>query len=536
MKAQNNDIKNLIDVNSIQEELPKNYAPYLGEYITVPLTTDISVLSQKQQQLLLLLFDVANTMDRIYWYEAFGNRSELLDALHSNQSKQLVKINYGPWNRLHGNEPIFKGLDMKPAGANFYPKDMTKKEFENLKDPSKSSLYTLIRRNINGDLEVIPYHEAFKSEIDRAAQILKVAARFAEDPGFKKYLELRSVALLTDNYFESDMAWMEMKDNLIDFVVGPIENYEDQLFGYKAAHEAFILIKDKNWSDKLAHYAGLLPELQKQLPVPEQYKAEVPSSNSDLGAYDVVYYAGDCNAGSKTIAINLPNDPKVQLEKGSRRLQLKNSMQAKFDHILVPIAEKLIAPDQRQHIKFQSFFENTMFHEVAHGLGIKNTINGKGPVRPALKEQYSAIEEGKADILGLFLVTKLKEMNELDIDLMDNYVTFMAGIFRSIRFGATSAHAKANLIRFNFFKEMGAFYITPKGYYKIDFEKMQAAMDALSEKILVLQGNGDYEGTKAFVEKYSVFPEELKKALNSLKNIPVDIIFDQGVQQLGIGK
>ena len=392
------------------------------------------------------------------------------------------------------------------------------------------------RRDDNGNLKVVPYHEAFNAEIEKASALLKKAAELAEDEGLKKYLTLRSEALLTDDYLESDMAWMEMKENTIDFVVGPIENYEDALLGIKTAHEAYILIKDKVWSKRLQKYAVLLPELQKQLPVSGEYKKETPGSDSDLGAYDVIYYAGDCNAGSKTIAINLPNDERVHLEKGSRRLQLKNSMQAKFDKILVPIADVLITPEQRKHITFDAFFENTMFHEVAHGLGIKETINGKGSVRENLGNLSTTLEEGKADILGLFMLTKLQEMGELDVDLMDNYITFMAGIFRSIRFGASSSHGRANLIRYNYFKEKGAFSLNTDGTFSVNFIKMQEAMDSLSGLILTIQGDGDYETASKLLEEKGVIPSDLQEALDKVNNnnIPVDIVFEQGVPVLGL--
>jgi len=309
------------------------------------------------------------------------------------------------------------------------------------------------------------------------------------------------------------------------------------LFGYKAAQEAFILIKDQAWSERLSKYASILPGLQKGLPIEEEYKAETPGSDADLNAYDVIYYAGDCNAGSKTIAINLPNDEEVQLKAGSRKLQLKNAMQAKFDKILLPISEVLITPEQRQYITFDAFFGNTMFHEVAHGLGIKNTINGNGTVRKALKEQYSAIEEGKADIMGLYLVTKLFEMGEIEQgELMDNYVTFFAGIFRSSRFGAASAHGKANMMRFNYFKEKEAFTKNEDGTYTVDFEKMHEAMISLMKEILYIQGNGDYDKAKAWVDEKGKILPELQADLDKLNasNIPVDIVFMQGKSFVGL--
>jgi hypothetical protein len=447
-------------------------------------------------------------------------------------------LNYGPWERLNGDLPFIPGIGLKPAGSGFYPADMTRQEFESFEDPLKESLYTLIRRKSDRSLEVVPYHIAFNEQVNKAAALLREAAALAENEEFRTYLQLRANALLDDDYLSSDMAWMEMKTNEIDFVVGPIENYEDKLFNYKAAHEAFILIKDMEWTQKLAYISAFLPELQKSLPVPAAYKKEVPGSGSDLGAYDAVYYAGDCNASSKTIAINLPNDERVQQAKGSRKLQLKNAIKYKFEKILVPISNVLIAEDQRVHISFDAFFENTMFHEIAHGLGLNNTVNGQGTVRNALKEQYSALEEGKADILGLFLVTKLAEMGELgEKDLMDNYVTFMASIFRSVRFGVASSHGKANMIRFYYFQEQGAFTRDSEtGTYRIDFKKMQEAMNSLGEKILTIQGDGNYEAAKQLVEEKGFIREDLQKDLDRLEalSIPVDIRFRQGPEVLGL--
>ena len=513
------------------------YQLMLNKYVSVPLTSDLSGLSDQQKKMLPLLMQAADIMDELFWYEAYGEKDSLLSALKNPSAKQFVIINYGPWDRLSGNKSFVDGIGEKPLGANFYPTDMSKMEFDSADLSDKTSLYTLIRRDENGELISIPYHIAFEKQIEKAAGLLEQAVELSENPGFRHYLKLRAVALRNDEYFESDMAWMDMKDNQIDMVIGPIENYEDKLYNYKAAHEAYVLIKDMDWSKKLEKFAALLPQLQRGLPVSEEYKKEKPGSNADLNAYDVVYYAGDCNSGSKTIAINLPNDEKVQLVKGSRRLQLKNAMRAKFDKILVPIANELIDESQRQHIKFDAFFANTMFHEVAHGLGIKNTLTGKGSVRSSLKEHFSAIEEGKADILGIYMIAQLLEMEELQGDLKDNYVTFMAGIFRSVRFGAASAHGKANMMRFNYFQDMGAFTRDNKtGTYKVDFEKMQKAVNALSEKILILQGQGDYDAACKWVEKQSIVTPELQSDLNLLdsKNIPVDVVFSQGGKQLGL--
>ena len=508
----------------------------LSKYVTFKLTSDINVLTENERKMLPILIKAAAIMNELFWYEAYGDKNQLLDSISNEDTKKFVEINYGPWDRLDGNIPFIDGVGNKPAGANYYPTDMTKLEFDAFADENKSSLYTFVRRNKDGNLFTIPYHIQFKNEVKEVANLLLEASKLADDPGLKYYLELRAQAFLDDKYQASDLAWMDMKTNTLDIVIGPIETYEDQLYGNKASHEAYVLIKDQVWSEKLARFASFLPELQTGLPVSDTYKAEIPGIDSDLNAYDIVYYAGDCNAGSKTIAINLPNDETVQLQKGTRRLQLKNAMRAKFDIILKPISEILIDSTQRKYITFNAFFANTMFHEVAHGLGIKNTINNKGTVRNALKEQASALEEGKADILGLYMVQQLHNKGELEGDMKDYMTTFMASIFRSVRFGASSAHGKANMIRFNFFKEKGAFTKNADGTYKVNYDKMEEAMRQLSYLILTLQGNGDYDGVVKLVEEKGIISPDLQRDLDKLSkaNIPVDVVFEQGIEVLGL--
>lgn len=518
MTAYQKEMKGLVDM----------YSPFT-------LTADISHLSVNEKEMLKLLFKAADKMNSLYWQETWGDKEALMAKIDNEDAKRFAEINYGPWNRLDNNKPFIDGIGAKPAGVRFYPVDMTIEEYEAWENPNKGSQYTIITRDANGQLQAVWYHDYFQEEIKEVSDLLLQAAEYAVDPEFKHYLKVRAQALLTDDYLESDMAWMEVRNNHIDLVLGPIENYEDALIGRKAAHEAFILVKDMEWSKKLARFAQFLPELQKGMPVEAKYKQEKPGSNADLNAYDVIFYAGDCNAGSKTIAINLPNDERVHLEKGSRRLQLKNSMQAKYDKILLPISKLLITPEQQKHVTFDAFFANTMFHEVAHGLGIKQTINGKGEVRTAIKEQYSALEEGKADILGLYMVTKLHEKGELgDVDLMDNYVTFMAGIFRSVRFGAASSHGKANMIRFNYFLEKEAFAKQEDGTYAINMEKMKEACAGLTQLILKIQGDGDYQAAKQLVADRGLISADLQKDLDRIDaaGIPTDIVFKQGVQYI----
>ena len=514
------------------------YENKLDIYKPVKLTANLRHLSSNQKEMLRLLIEASTIVDDIFWLQAFGdNKDAFLASIEDEKAKEFALINYGPWDRLNGDKVFLSGFPEKRPGAGFYPKDITKDEFEKSDLHDKKGLYSLVQRDNEGKLVNIAYSEVYSDQINRVAVTLEKASTFADNKNFANYLNMRAKALRTDDFQASDFAWMNMKDNPIDVVIGPIETYEDQLFGYRAAFESYVLLKDLAWSKKLAKYAKHLPQLQKDLPVSQQYKKEKPGSDADINAYDVIYYAGHSNAGSKTIAINLPNDEEVQLKKGTRRLQLKNAMQAKFDAIMIPIAETLIVPEQRELVTFNAFFGNTMFHEVAHGLGIKNTINNKGTVRQALKEHASALEEGKADILGLYMIKQLLNKGIItEGKLEEYYTTFLAGIFRSVRFGASSAHGKANMVRFNYFAKEGAFTRNKNGLYQVNMSKMTSAINSLSKLILTLQGNGDYDGVDKLVKESGVISESLADSLSLLNeaNIPVDITFEQGNKVLGL--
>jgi hypothetical protein len=520
------------------QSLLADFENRLNIYFPVELSADTDRLTTNQKEMLVVLIEASTIMDELFWRQAFGdNKDSFLANITDPATRDFANINYGPWDRLKGDQAFLTNTPEKQTGAQFYPADMTKAEFEAADFADKDGLYSMVRRNTAGELVAIPYSEYFAKELKQAADLLLKAATLAEDQSFANYLNLRAQALLSDNYQASDFAWMDMKTNSIELVFGPIETYEDQLYGYRAAFESYVLLKDLTWSDRLSKYASFLPELQKGLPVEDQYKAQMPGANADLNAYDVIYYAGHSNAGSKTIAINLPNDEEVQLQKGTRRLQLKNAMRAKFDNIMLPISEQLIVPEQRQHITFTAFFANTMFHEVAHGLGIKSVLDSDQTVRGALKEHASALEEGKADILGLYMVQQLLAKGVIDEGMLeDYYVTFMAGIFRSVRFGASSAHGKANMIRFNFFQEYQAFSRNEDGFYLVNMPKMGEAIDALSNKILTLQGDGDYNGVAQLVADKGVIKSQLQQDLDKLTaaEIPVDIDFKQGIDVLGL--
>ena len=526
----------------VKTEKPKELTEMekkVAEYAEVTLSVDLSHLSDRDRQMISKLMDVADIMDELFWLDAIGDKNEFLSQIKDSATRRFAEINYGPWDRLDGNKAFVDGYGEKPAGANYYPADITDEEFEAWKNKDKLDWYSLVRRDEKGNLMLVKYHEAYAVQIEKAASLLEEAAELCDNAGFKKYLLLRAEALRTDEYLMSDLAWMEMKNNPVDFVVGPIESYEDGFKGARAAHSGQILVKDIEWSKNIERFNAVLPELQAGLPVPPEYKKEKPAAGGDMNVYDVVYYGGDCNSGSKNIAINLPNDPRVHATKGSRKLQLKNAMQAKFDKILVPIANLLIEDAQLKHIKFEeAFFQNVMFHEVAHGLGVKYTLKGHKSIREVLEAYYSPIEEAKADIAGLYMVTQLYEKGEFPgKDLMDNYVTFLAGIFRSVRFGVSSSHGKANMIEFYYLKEKGAFVRNPDtGKYSVDFEKMKQAVSDLVHDIIIIQGNGDKATAEKWVTENGSIGEELQKDLDRIagEGIAKDIVFKQGKSVLGL--
>ena len=499
------------------------------EYAVVNISSPLmDNLSDKDRQVLNLFRSAAVVIDDLFWQQTFGDKTAM-DALSSQAEKDFAKINYGPWDRLDNNASFVSGYDAKPAGACYYPADITKAEFDAYDDPAKNSPYTVLRRNADGSLKTVWYRDEYKASLDKICLYLEEAAGITENPGLKNYLKKRVEAFRTDEYYESDLAWMDMKDSNIDIVIGPIENYDDKLNEIKTSYECFILLKDEERSRDLAKYVSMLPDLQKILPCPEEYKTFVPGTSSDLNVYDAVYYAGDCNAGSKTIAINLPNDDRVQAVKGTRRLQLYNSITAKFSKILLPIGKVLIEPSQRKHLRSEAFFWNVTFHEVAHGLGVKETVNGLGSVDSALKDEKTTWEEAKADILGLFMVCKLIDMKEIPlITKEDAITTFIAGLVRSVRFGAASSHGKANMMCYNFMKDNGAFTRNKSGLYHIDYEKAPEVINAWAELILTTQATGNYQFAKEYSSKNATVGEPLAADIAHVngKNIPRDIRFD----------
>ena len=511
--------------NNTNKELQSKVDSYAVVEVKSPL---YDALSDNDKKIVSLFREAADIMDALFWKQTFGDKS-LIEALPEGPAKAYAMINYGAWDHLDNNAPFIKGYGEKPLGCQYYPQDMTAEEFNALEDENKLSLYTVIRRDENGALKVVWYRDEYKEEIEKVCALLEEAAALTENEGMRKYLTERVKAFRTDDYLASDLAWMDMKDCNMDFVVGPIENYDDHLYEAKAAYESFILLKDEKRSANLAKYVGLLPKLQKVLPCAPEYKTFVPGTSSDLNVYDAIYYAGDCNAGSKTIAINLPNDERVHAAKGTRRLQLYNSMMAKFDKIMMPIGEVLMTPEQIQYLSADAFFWNVTFHEVAHGLGVKQTVNGKGTVDAAMGSEKTTWEEAKADILGLFMVSKLIDMGEItDITKEESIATFIAGIVRSVRFGFASSHGKANMMCYNYMEDHGAFTRNADGKWVIDFEKAAAAVNSWASLILETQATGNFEFAQKYAAENASIREELAADIAKVNGagIPRDITFN----------
>lgn len=477
--------------------------------LEIVLSSDLLAhLTDRERAMLPLLFDACAEMDRIFWAEAYGDRDALLNSIDDPNVRRLAEYNHGPWDRMSGDAPFVAGAGPKPPGARFYPADMTTTEFDAMCAESEeaalglTSEYTLVRRDAKGRLVAIPYHEAFADAVRRASADLREAARLADDPGLRRYLELRADALLTDDYRASDLAWLDMKSNSIDLIIGPIENYEDALLGRKAAHQGILLIKDRDRTAALDRVTALLPDLQRGLPVPPEYKTELPGVEGDLGVYDVIAFFGFAIPLAPS-AVNLPNDEQVQLEKGARRLQLRNAMRPVFKAKALVTAELVLTPDQCGHLEFEAFFDFVLCHEIAHGLGVKHTTAGGSTVREALRDQHSAVEEGKADILGLHLLARLIDRGELsDVTLLGAYVGFTADMFNLIRRGAGSDHARANLANLRALLEAGAIKRDLRAQrYEVDVPTMRQAVDSLVARYLRLQGDGDYEAALAFIPK-----------------------------------
>ncbi len=519
------------DVSMIQERL-KAYAP-------VHLSADTSVLDANQKKVLEKLVEAARAIDPAFWHqsahEALGVKAEL-EASDRPEDKTILEyvwINYGPFDRRFENERFYGKGGPKPDGAGFYPHDLTKEEFEAYIEahpevkPYFEKLNTVIKRK-GSDLVAVPYEEEYRIHLEKASQALREASTFADNFTLKRYLRLRADALISGDFFESDMAWMDLEDNLLDTVIGPIEVYEDQLMGLKATYEANVVIKDPERSAQLDVFKQYLNRLEHSLPMDEKYKRDSVGMGNKLEIVNVAYFAGDYNAGIKTIAASLPNDGRVIKAKGAKKQIYQNVLGAKFRMILLPIAEVLVDPEQLPWVAEDAFVINTLQHEISHTLG-PVTVFGQDDltVRKALQERYSRIEECKADIVGIHNTAYFHEVEVFDEDrLRNNYVTYLGGIFRSIRFGTESAHAKGMAIQLNYLlKEGGIEYNATTGKYRVNFDRFPEAVDMLCREILTIEAQGDYDVAGQMLETYGTLPEHVMASLEKLSDIPVDVTF-----------
>lgn len=507
----------------------------LAKYAEVEITADISFLPENEKQALHKLIQASKYMDEIFLRQVSEQNPDLLAALEKRgagvrSALAYFKINFGPWDRLDENHP-FIGSTPKPEGAGYYPPDMTKEEFDAYVEahPDEAEqlkgLYTLVRRE--GDkLVAVPYSQAFKQWLEPAAQLMREAAELTSNASLRHFLQTRADAFFTDDYYESDVAWMDL-DSPVEVTIGPYEVYEDGLFGYKAAFESFVTVADPEESAKLAKYKAELPAMEENLPIPDLLKNRNRGTESPIRVVDEVCTAGDTKAGVQTIAFNLPNDERVREEKGSKKVLLRNVIQAKYDKILKPIAERFVAPEQLSLLSGEAFTNEVLFHELSHGLGPgKITINGRQTeVRLELKELYSASEEAKADVMGVYNIFFMQDKGLLPKEEFQNVaVTYLAGLFRSIRFGINEAHGKGVALQLNYLLEKDALrYDETTGKFSVNFAKFRDGVRDFVHDMCVLQATGDYDGTKRLFEKYAVVPPSLKEKLEGLTDIPVDI-------------
>ena len=500
-------------------QLLENYA-----LVTIP-APDLSGITDNGKEVLNLYRFAADQADAIYWEQSFGSK-ETFASLEDPAARTFAEVNYGPWNRID-NEPFLEGYGAKPSGANFYPADMTAEEFEALNDPDKYSPYTLIRRKENGQLEAVWYHDAYKTQVQKMADLLRAAADITIKESVRDYLLKKADALLTDNYYESDKAWLEMTDSKMDLVIGPNETIDDELYGIKASYGAYVLLKNLDRTATLNALSARLPELQASLPGDAAYHSFVPGTESNIFSCDVLYYGGYTNAGYKVIAINFPYDAKVQEEYGTRTILFDNIIREKFNRTVFPAGMLLFEGADRAHLDANAFYWNIVFREVAKGLGVKETVTGKGTVVEALGNEALTLEKAKSNVLGAYLCAQEVDAHRVDALIMkqDVLATFVANVIRSTRFGFGDATGRGNLIIYNYLVEKGAISRKASGKYGINYEKTEDAIAALGAEILKLQATGDRAVATEFVNKYAVVASTIKADIVNLEleKIPVDI-------------
>ncbi len=509
----------------------------VAQFKPVQIKYDNSILDSEQKIVVEKLYQASKLIDKIFLRQVYSRNPEIQKTLASRKDElgkltyEYFNIMFGPFDRLDGDKPFY-GEEKKPLGANFYPEDITKKEFVEwiskhpFDEENFTSEVTVIRRK-GSDLIAVPYSKEYGEYLTKAAKLLNEAADHAENKSLKKYLRSRAAAFLSNDYYQSDLDWMDLKNNLIEVVIGPFEVYEDELFNYKASFESFLTIVDPVESKKVEKFGSYLKELEKNLPIPDKYKNFERGSSSPIVVANEVFCAGDAKAGVQTLAFNLPNDERVRKAKGSKKVMLKNIHEAKFQALLVPIAERVLQPDESKYVTFDGFFTHTLMHEMSHGIGPGFiTVNGrKTEVKKELMETYSSLEECKADLLGMYNNIFMIKQGVLPAKFeKELWTTFLASIFRSVRFGINEAHGAGNAIIYNYLLEKGGYvYDESTRRVGVNYDKVYDAVKELANKILVIQATGDYNGAKKLIRDYAKLTPSLKVEIAKLKDLPVDI-------------
>ena len=517
-------------------ELAKKIARFAPTY----LTADVKKLTPQDRQALKKIIDAAKLLDPLFLRQVWNGNAELEKKLLADktaaghQRLHYFYVNDGPWSRLDNQAPFIEGVpNEKPPQASYYPDDMTREEFntwvETLSEADKqkaTGFFYLIRRDANKKLMFVPYSEAYKEYLEPAAKLLREAASLTTNASLKNFLNKRADAFSSNDYYDSDVAWMDL-DSPIDVTIGPYETYEDELFSYKAAFESYVTLRDDAETAKLAKFSSHLQELENNLPIEPQYRNPKLGAASPIRVVNEVFGSGEGNSGVQTAAFNLPNDERVVKEKGSKRVMLKNVQDAKFNKTLVPISRVVLDPSEQSALAFDSFFTHILCHELMHGLGPHNiTIGGQETTpRKQLKELYSAIEEAKADMTGLWALQYMIDRNIIEKSMERTlYTTYLASMFRSVRFGINEAHGRGVAMQFNYLTDEGAIkFNEAKGTFSVDHAKIKDSVRKLTTELLMIEAEGSYDRAKAILEKYAVIRPPMQQALDKLKTVPVDI-------------
>ena len=518
----------LVAISCTQERVNVNRLVENYAQVTIP-APDLSGITDNGKEVLKLYRMAADEVDKIYWQQYYGNAESFLASLTDPAEKQYAEINYGPWDRTTG-KPFLPGYGLKPAGAGFYPADMTPEEYLSWNNADKSSPYTLIRRSADGSLKTVWYHDAFAQSIGRIEEYLTRAADVTIKESVRNYLLNMVEALKTDNYYESNKAWLEMNDSKMDLVIGPIEAADDGLYGMKASYGAYVLLKNLQRTEELNALSARMPEYQKMLPGDPANHAFVPGAESDIFSCNVLYCSGYPNAGFKVIGINFPYDAKVQAELGSRTIIFDNIIREKFNRTVHPVGSALLEDVYQPHVDASAFYWLIVFREIAKGLGVKETVNGMGTVAEALGNEALAVEKAKSNVLGAWLCAQEAEAYNISalFQKEDVLTTFVTNTIRSTRFGAADPTGIANIVVYNYLLESKAILWNASGRYSIDYEKTWQALEALGAEFLRIQAHGDLEAARSFITRYGVAGPESLSDKRVLENagIPVDIRFN----------